>query len=339
MREQSIRDRYFKLLRGYVAKLDEALLLSAGDLGRELVLSDVPPEEVAEIHEEALRRLAREFPKMLLGEAAVSVSAPLMEMLMAYGLAFREQLEERKRAEKARELDRMKSDFLSNTSHELRTPLHSIRGFTRLMLSEKVTEPEAQKEFLHIIDEQSQRLGGLIDDLLDISRIESGRFSIQKQRLSVKEVIDSAVQELHGLTHESDVAIVKEIPESLPDVEADGQRLKQVIVNLLGNASKFSPDGGEIILRTEVKDRELLVQVTDHGIGIPEEAIRQLFDRFYQVDSSATRNTGGSGLGLYISKQIIEAHQGRIWAESVVGEGSTFSFTLPLPPVPQGRAN
>jgi len=248
---------------------------------------------------------------------------------LAY-LATVHDITERKRAEEElRELDRMKSEFISNISHELRSPLHSIRGFTKLMLMDKVPDPEVQKEFLSIIDDQGKRLGTLIDSLLDMSRLESGRFTIQKQRLSIKDVIHETVESFYSLASEKDTVINEDIPVTLPEIEADGERVRQVMVNLLSNAVKFSNDGGSVTVKGEVNGSELLVQVTDRGIGIPEEAMLYLFERFYQVNGSATRSAGGSGLGLYISRQIIEAHGGHIWAESKVGEGSTFSFALP----------
>jgi len=236
---------------------------------------------------------------------------------------------ERKRAEEERrELDRMKSEFIANISHELRTPLHSIRGFTRLLLQDKVTEPEVQREFLTIVDDQSENLEKLIDNLLDASRIESGRFKVQKHRLLIKDLISEVVGSFYTIASEKGITINADITEALPEVEADGERLKQVLNNLLSNAVKFSNGSSSVTVTGEAKDDELIVRVIDQGIGIPEEVRQHLFERFYRAKDTA--RVGGTGLGLYISKQIIEAHGGRIWVESKVGEGSTFSFTLPL---------
>lgn len=229
-----------------------------------------------------------------------------------------------------KEIERMKTEFTSNVSHELRTPLQSIMGFTKLILRGKVPVPEPHGEFLSIIDKQSEHLSTLINSLLDVSRIESGQFSIQKKPMSLKDMVHDVAQELSSLAQEKGIVIVEAISKTLPQVEADEKRLKQVMVNLLSNAVKFSNDGGEITVKAKVNDHALLVQVTDRGIGIPAEAIPHLFERFYQVDGSATRISAGTGLGLYICGQIVEAHGGRIWAESKPGEGSTFSFTVPL---------
>ncbi len=244
-------------------------------------------------------------------------------------LASLRDITERKRVEEElRELDRMKSEFISSISHELRTPLHSIKGFTKLILQGKVPDPGIQKEFLTTIDKQSEHLGRLIDSLLDMSRLESGRFQIQKQRLSIKDIIHETVESFYSLASEKDTVIDEDIPATLPEIEADGERVRQVMINLLSNAVKFSNDGSSVTVKGEVNGSELLVQVIDRGIGIPEEAMQHLFERFYRAKDTMAR--GGAGLGLYISKQIIEAHGGRIWVRSKVGEGSTFSFTLPL---------
>ena len=238
-------------------------------------------------------------------------------------------VEEKRRAEEAlRELDRMKSEFISNVSHELRNPLHSIQGFTKLLLEGKVPYPEIQKEFLSIIDKQSERLGALIDGLLDMSRLESGRFQIQKQCLTIRDIIYQSVKSFYSLASDKGIVISEDISATLPEIEADGERVSQVMVNLLSNAIKFSNGGRSVMVRGEVKDGELVVQVTDHGIGISKEAMPHLFERFYRAEDSRAR--GGAGLGLYISKQIIEAHGGRIWVESKVGEGTTVSFALSL---------
>ena len=161
---------------------------------------------------------------------------------------------ERKKAEEAmRELDRLKSEFIANTSHELRTPLQGIIGSTKLMLAGKVTDPETQREFLTIIDKQSRRLTELINDLLDISRLESGRFNIEKHPVSITDVVRDSIQELNALASEKAIEIVEEIPATLPEVLADEKRLKQVIINILGNAIKFSSEGNEITVKTEGK--------------------------------------------------------------------------------------
>lgn len=229
-----------------------------------------------------------------------------------------------------RELEQMKSDFLANTSHELRTPLHSIKGFIKLLLEGKVPDPDSQREFLTIIKEQSDLLGILVDDLLDVSRIDAGHLELNRDQLSMGSVIDKTVRKLANLANDKGIEFEISVSPSLSIMQGDEGRLTQALTNLLGNAIKFSYEKGRIIVRAKTVDSEVLVQVVDHGLGIPPESIPRLFERFYQVDGSTTRQNPGTGLGLYITRQIIESHGGRIWVESKVGEGSTFSFNLPL---------
>ncbi len=235
------------------------------------------------------------------------------------------------RAEEAsHKFDPAKSEFMSNILHELRTPLHSITGFTKLILDGEVSDHGTRDEFLTIIGKQSEHLRQLVDELVDISPAEPDRFEVRKEQVSTKELLQSAVRELYSLANQKNIIFSENIPKTLPEINIDGTRLRQVMLNLLNNAIKFSNDGGSVRVKAEARNGELLVQVTDQGIGIAKEAIPSLFEKFYQVAYPA--RVGGLGLGLYISKQIIEAHGGRIWAESTEGDGSTFSFTLPLEP-------
>jgi len=236
---------------------------------------------------------------------------------------------ERKEAEeKLRKIDEMKSEFLSNVSHELRTPLQSISGFTKLILSSKVPDPATQHEFLQIIDRETLHLGNLINSLLDMSRMESGRFQINKQLIPIRDIMLDSVKSFHSLAHDKDINLNEDIPPQLPEMEVDGERMRQVVINLLSNAIKYSDPGSSVTVKIEKREKELLFQISDHGIGISQETLLHLFERFYRAEDKLNRC--GTGLGLYIAKQIIEAHGGQIWAESKLGEGSTFSFTLPL---------
>ena len=246
-----------------------------------------------------------------------------------------EDITEFKKAHEAlSEIDRMRSEFIATVSHELRTPLQSIMGFTKLMVQDKVPDPITQTRFLDTIDKESERLAELIGDLLDVSRLEVGKFVLKRQRLSLRDTIRSAIYELCSLIKEKAILIVENIPEGLPEIEADESRIKQVILNLVSNAIKFSGKGDKITVNAQATHNEILVQIIDQGIGIPAESLPNVFDKFYQIDGSATRIRGGLGLGLYITKQIVEAHGGQIRVESKVDKGSTFSFTLPLTVAP-----
>ena len=248
----------------------------------------------------------------------------------AYLLSLGDITDRKQVEESLRELDRMKSDFIDTISHELRTPLHSIKGFNRLILDGLVTDPEVQKEFQNTIDQQTDRLSKLIDELLDVSRLNSGRFDLRKKPIAIENLIGNAIQSFYAATNDRNITVREEIQANLPDVEADETRIRQVVDNLLSNAFKFSPAGGEITVEASLTNNEILVRVQDQGVGIPDEAKPHIFERFYRVDSSLTRDTVGTGLGLYISKQLVEAHDGKIWLESALNQGSTFSFLLPL---------
>ena len=229
-----------------------------------------------------------------------------------------------------RELERTKSEFISCVSHELRTPLHSIKGFVQLLLRGKVSDRDTEREFLSIIYKESEHLGDLIEDLFDASRIESGSIRIHKKAAPVGELLVAATLGMHSVAQERDIRLSIDVQESLPVIEIDERRIKQVMTNLLGNAIKFSRSGTEISVKATLEDEEVLVQVSDQGIGIPEDAIPSLFNSFYRVDNSAMRETGGNGLGLYITKYIVEAHGGRIWVDSELDKGSVFRFALPV---------
>jgi PAS domain S-box-containing protein len=236
--------------------------------------------------------------------------------------------ERKENEEKLRKIDQMKSEFLSNVSHELRTPLQSIGGFTKLLLAGQVPDQDTQHEFLQIIDRETLHLGNLINSLLDMSRLEAGRFQIYPKPTAVRDIIVESVDSFHSLTREKDITLDEDISGSLPEMEVDGDRLRQVVINLLSNAVKFSDPGSTVTVHAERQNGDLLFQVKDQGIGIAEKDRKHLFERFYRADGEVVR--GGTGLGLYISRQIVEAHGGRIWAESKLGQGSTFSFTLPV---------
>lgn len=231
---------------------------------------------------------------------------------------------------KETELDRMKTEFIATVSHELRTPMTSIKGSLGLVLGGAAGElPAEARELLTIARNNTDRLIRLINDILDISRLEAGKMEIRPAPLRVDEAVNRAVQEMSGFARQRSIALRTDVPEGLPRVMADSDRLQQVLDNLLSNAVKFSPKGSEVLVRARAEQNAVRFDVIDHGPGIPPDQTTAIFDRFYQVDNAASRKTGGTGLGLAICRGIVEEHGGRIWVESTVGEGSTFSFTLP----------
>jgi len=228
-----------------------------------------------------------------------------------------------------KEIDRIKSDFLSVVSHELRTPLHSIKGFVDIILMGKTGEiNELQRDFLTTVKESTSNLQRLINDLLEFSRMEAGQIKLKPEMVSLYEAAQSVADQLAPLAQQGQLTLTNRIPADIVAVEADPMRIEQVITNLVSNAIKFTPVGGSVTISAEDQGEQVRVAVTDTGIGIAPEEQSKIFQRFYQVDGSATRSYRGTGLGLTICKFIVEYHHGRIWVESVVGQGSTFFFTL-----------
>ena len=228
-----------------------------------------------------------------------------------------------------KELDEMKSQLLSTVGHELRTPLASIKGFATTLLRQDVDwDEESRRDFLGIIDEESDRLSELISNLLDMSRIEAGTLRIEPEPTDLVPIVQETVDEFRYTTQIHDFQT--ELPGDLPNVHADPRRVRQVMRNLVENAVKYSPDGGPIRVTARSVSEGVQTSVSDRGLGIEPQYLELIFERFYQVDSASTRQVGGSGLGLAICRAIVEAHNGRIWAESRPGVGSTFRFTLPL---------
>ena len=478
MVEQDTGALYEQIVRSYLESSEEAYLYQAAQLGRRLLQAETPPEAVVEMHAQSVESITKGFALAEQMEAVKQAFAPLMEVVMAYGLAFRwqEQLQreiaervrteealresekryrtlvnlvpeiiyvldpdgkiafisrgvealgytpdellgkrfeemlhqddikkaetgfverrvgeratrdlemrlltkhgevrnhaarsvevaitarglwdvpdnhikqpektflgtlgiahditERKRAEEAeKELMRMKDDFVANVSHELRTPLSSVKGFLDLLRKGKVKDPAVQQEFLNRAAQDADRLTALVNDLLDVARMEAGRLRLEVEEVDMSVLIAETLQSLESLAGNKGVSMTYTAPKTSVVVEADRRRLQQVLVNLVGNAIKFSEAQRPILVTGEVTNNYVTTEVIDQGPGIPAEALPRLFDRFYQVDISAKRAGGGTGLGLYISKQIIEAHGGHIGVESELGKGSTFFFSLPL---------
>lgn len=228
-----------------------------------------------------------------------------------------------------KEVDRMKSDFFSLMSHELRTPLTSIREGTSLFLEGKGGEVTAkQRKLLTIIAEESNRLIGLVNSLLDLSKLEAGMVPFHFTEDDLPPLIDRTLLELMPLAESGNIGLEKEI-EDIPPVFMDSERIRQVLRNLIGNALKFTPRGGLVRVLVSRTDEGTAIAVTDTGPGIPQEHISEIFEKFRQVSPADSRRLQGTGLGLAIVKHIVHAHGGRIWVESVVGRGSTFTFVLP----------
>ncbi|MFY0742535.1 ATP-binding protein [Solibacillus silvestris] len=224
------------------------------------------------------------------------------------------------------EVDMMKSELVSTVSHELRTPLSSVLGFTELLLAKEI-KPERQKKYIETIHKEAKRLTNLINDFLDIQRIESGQQVYSMNKISLTALIEDVLKNFQ-IDPQHNIRFVDESTNAI--VNADEERIIQLLFNLIGNAIKFSPNGGEIIISMQNINETVQVSIQDRGIGIPESAIPSLFQKFKRVDNSSRRKIGGTGLGLALSKEIISKHKGDIWLKSEEGIGTTIFFTLPL---------
>jgi signal transduction histidine kinase len=235
-------------------------------------------------------------------------------------------------AEKLRELDRLKSEFLASMSHELRTPLNSIIGFADVLLEGIDGELNSRmEEDVRLIRESGRHLRELIGDILDMSRIEAGKMELRYEEIDPYQLASELAAAAKSLILDKEIALYLEIDPAIEHISADRTRLMQVLYNLLSNAIKFT-ERGSVTLRMGVGQEQLQVDVKDTGIGIADEHIAIIFEQFRQVDVSLTRKSGGSGLGLPISKKLVELHGGEMWVSSALGAGSTFSFTIPVRP-------
>ncbi|ANB61245.1 ATP-binding protein [Anoxybacteroides amylolyticum] len=225
------------------------------------------------------------------------------------------------------EVDQMKSEFVSTVSHELRTPLSSVLGFTELMLNKEL-KPERQRKYLTTIYQEAKRLTALINDFLDVQRMEAGRQTYDKKYEDIVPIIQNVIETQKVNTAIHQFVIEKETDQTI--VLGDRDKLAQVFTNLLSNAVKYSPDGGKVTVRIYAKGDRLAIDVTDEGLGIPADALPHLFTKFYRVDNSDRRRIGGTGLGLAIVKEIVKAHDGEVTVTSEVKKGSTFTVSLPV---------
>ncbi|MGB3716706.1 MAG: ATP-binding protein [Candidatus Promineifilaceae bacterium] len=232
-------------------------------------------------------------------------------------------------AQQVQEEDRLRSEVMAALSHELRTPLASIKGYTTAMMLKEVTWPEEKRqEFLRLIDEETDNLERMISDIMDASLIDIGQLDIEPQPLRLPRLAEEAAQEMQH--HSNKHHFVVDFPPGFPIVEADPRRIRQVFLNILDNSVKYSPEGGLIVIRGEVRPTDVVVSFADQGVGISPEDLIPLFDKYFRVKAPTGYHVPGTGLGLPVARAIVETHGGRIWAKSRVGEGTTLYFSIPL---------
>jgi signal transduction histidine kinase len=234
---------------------------------------------------------------------------------------------QRQAVEQLERLNRAKSEFVSIVSHEFRTPLTGIQGFSEMMRDEQLSLEE-MREYAGDINKDSQRLNRMIDEMLDLDRMESGRMTIHPERMDLNAVLVEAVNRVQPNAPNHTLSL--DLQPDLPAIHADRDRLTQVASNLLNNAVKYSPTGGRITVKSRAEGDAVRIEVRDEGLGIPPEALETIFERYSRVDSQATKDIPGTGLGLPIVRQIVQLHGGKVWAESELGRGSVFHVSLPL---------
>jgi signal transduction histidine kinase len=256
-----------------------------------------------------------EFLQVMVGQAAIAIENAhlFQEIHQAYS--------------ELKKLDQMKSKFINIAAHELRTPLAILMGHASVM-EEEVTGPA--QDHLDVITRNATRLRVLIDDMLNLSYLETGQAQLKVEEVILRDVIQQAILDMGDMAKEKSLGIEVNVPADFPPMLADRQKLDLIVVNLLSNAVKYTPDGGHIWFEAGLNGDKAVITVNDTGIGIPPEEYDKIFDRFYQVADSLTRQQGGIGLGLAIVKSLVEVCRGRIWVESEVGKGSAFVVELPL---------
>ena len=228
-----------------------------------------------------------------------------------------------------KKLEKVRAEFVANVSHELKTPLTAIKGFVETLRTSAKDDPVASARFLDIIDKQTHRLESLVNDLLILSSIESKEVKMNFMAEPLNKIIQSVLSLQKKIIEDKGHQVTVDIPEDLPNVLVDRQRMEQVFLNLLDNAVKFTPAGGKISIQARWEKPYVCVEVKDNGVGIPAEHLSRVFERFYRVDRARSREAGGTGLGLAIVRQIVNAHQGKIEVESSSDVGSTFRIFLP----------
>ena len=232
-------------------------------------------------------------------------------------------------AEKLENTERMRSQLIGDVSHELLTPLTAIKGSMEALVDGILP---ATPETFEQVEQEADRLQRLARDLQELSRVEAGAYKLEMQPIYLPELLQTAIERVQTQFMLKEVQLISQFSPELPSVQADPDRLLQVLINLLSNAYQYSTAGGQVVLKAAAQSNEVLISVKDNGMGIPAEHLPHLFTRFYRVDKSRSRQSGGgSGIGLAITRHLVEAHGGTIWAESAgLGQGSTFTFTLPI---------
>ncbi len=301
-------------------------LLLAGALGAGIAL--VIARWVARGMTQPLRDMAQAASRMEAGDYSQRVFTDSRDEVGQLAVAFNRMSSE------LESLERLRRDLVANVSHELKTPISALRAHLENLL-DGVERPDP--ETLQVMLAQSERLGRLVDELLMLSRLESGDVPLERERVELAPLVAQVLSEIEVARADRRVELDDALPADLPPVFADRERVHQVLFNLLDNAVRFTPTGGRVTVSASPNNGSVDVAVADTGPGIAAEHLPRVFERFYRIDASRSRDDGGTGIGLAIARSVVEAHGGRIWAESEPGSGSTFTFALPVAPAAGGR--
>jgi len=303
-------------------------LVLAGVIGAAIAL--VIARWVARGMTQPLRDMAQAAHRMETGDYSQRVTTQSRDEVGQLAVAFNRMSSE------LESLERLRRELIANVSHELKTPISALRAHLENLL-DGVERPDP--ETLQIMLAQSERLGRLVDQLLDLSQLESGDVPLERGRVELAPLVAEVLSEIEVARPDRGVRLADAVPEDIPPVFADRERVHQVLFNLLDNAVRFTPAGGRVTVSASRHDGSVDVAVADTGPGISAEDLSRVFERFYRVDRSRSRDDGGTGIGLAIARSVVEAHGGRIWVESEPGRGSTFTFELPaaVPPTETRR--
>jgi signal transduction histidine kinase len=296
-------------------------LVLAGVIGAAIAL--VIARWVARGMTQPLRDMAQAAHRMETGDYSQRVSTESRDEVGQLAVAFN------RMSSQVESLERLRRDLVANVSHELKTPISALRAHLENLL-DGVEEPDP--ETLQVMLAQSERLGRLVDQLLELSRLESGDVPLDRGSVELVPLVAEVLSEIEVARPERGVRVADAVPKDIPPVFADRERVHQVLFNLLDNAVRFTPEGGRVTISASRHNGSVDVAVADTGPGIAPEDLPRVFERFYRVDESRSRDDGGTGIGLAIARSVVEAHGGRIWAESDPGRGTTFTFELPAAP-------
>ncbi|KAF0116486.1 MAG: PAS/PAC sensor Signal transduction histidine kinase [Rhodospirillaceae bacterium] len=336
-----LHDYYAHLVRNYVLRQEERFLAMAADLGRAALRREVPLEEIAAMHDTVLLALAEERPDFTAASVVHLASPPFMEVLMAYGLAFRDQMEQRHAIEAqllqardaAEAASRAKSDFLASMSHELRTPLNAVIGFADIISSELFgpVGTERYREDARNIAEAGRHLLELISDILDVTKVGSGHMALDADEIDLVEIIETCVRMIHIRAEHAGLSLMTNVDAGVPRLLADRMRVKQMLLNLLSNAMKFTPPGGRISISAyeDETNEGIVIRITDTGIGMKAEDIPRALAPFVQLETGIARRYEGPGLGLALVKSLVELHEGTFTLTSTPGKGTQAEIRFP----------